>query len=192
MLRQTVPSEIESAITTTKTTRVSLWRARAIAFLRIAFGLIWAIDAWFKWQPGFISSFTDQITKAKQDQPQGVQSWLSFWAHLVGSNPHFFAYLAAAMETALAVFLILGLLTQLTCLVGIVWSLAIWAIPEGFGGPYKPGDSTDVGTALLYALMFAVLFAIAAGRYYSIDQWLTPRLSRFGFLAAGVPRRGRQ
>ena len=160
--------------------------------MRIAFGLIWAIDAWFKWQPGFISSFTDQITKAKQDQPQGVQSWLSFWAHLVGSNPHFFAYLTAAMETALAVFLILGLLTQLTCLVGIVWSLAIWAIPEGFGGPYKPGDSTDVGTALLYALMFAVLFAIAAGRYYSIDQWLTPRLSRFGFLAAGVPRRGRQ
>ena len=192
MLRQTVPSEIESAITTTETTRVSLWRARAIAFLRIAFGLIWAIDAWFKWQPGFISSFTDQIAKAKQDQPQGVQSWLSFWAHLVGSNPHFFAYLTAAMETALAVFLILGLLTQLTCLVGIVWSLAIWAIPEGFGGPYKPGDSTDVGTALLYALMFAVLFAIAAGRYYSIDQWLTPRLSRFGFLAAGVPRRGRQ
>ena len=192
MQRQTVPAEIESAITTTETTRVSLWRARAIAFLRIAFGLIWAIDAWFKWQPGFISSFTDQITKAKQDQPQGVQSWLSFWAHLVGSNPHFFAYLTAAMETALAVFLILGLLTQLTCLVGIVWSLAIWAIPEGFGGPYKPGDSTDVGTALLYALMFAVLFAIAAGRYYSIDQWLTPRLSRFGFLAAGVPRRGRQ
>ena len=192
MLRQTVPSEIESAITTTKTTRVSLWRARAIAFLRIAFGLIWAIDARFKWQPGFISSFTDKITKAKQDQPQGVQSWLSFWAHLVGSNPHFFAYLTAAMETALAVFLILGLLTQLTCLVGIVWSLAIWAIPEGFGGPYKPGDSTDVGTALLYALMFAVLFAIAAGRYYSVDQWLTPRLGRFGFLAAGVPRRGRQ
>ena len=75
MQRQTVPAEIELAITTTETTRVSLWRARAIAFLRIAFGLIWAIDAWFKWQPGFISSFTDQITKAKQDQPQGVQSW---------------------------------------------------------------------------------------------------------------------
>ncbi len=97
--------------------------------MRIAFGLIWAIDAWFKWQPGFISSFTDQINKAKQDQPQGVQSWLSFWAHIVVSNPHFFAYLTAAVETALAVFLILGLLTHLTCIVGILWSLATWAIP---------------------------------------------------------------
>lgn len=192
MQRQTVSPEIETAITTMQTTRVSLWRARAIAFLRIAFGLIWAIDAWFKWQSGFINSFTDQITKAKQDQPLGVQSWLSFWAHLVSSNPHFFAYLTATVEAILAIFLILGLLSQLTFLVGMVWSLAIWAIPEGFGGPYKPGDSTDVGTALLYALMFAVLFAIAAGRYYSVDQWLTRRLGRFGFLAAGVPRHQHQ
>ena len=192
MQRRTVPSEIKAAITTTETTRVSLWRARAITLLRLAFGLIWAIDAWFKWQPGFISSFTDQMTKAKQDQPPGVQSWLSFWAHLVGSNPPFFAYVTAAVETALAVFLILGLLTQLTCLVGMVWSLAIWAIPEGFGGPYKPGESTDVGTALLYALMFAVLFAIAAGRYYSLDRWLTARLGRFAFLAAGVRRHRHQ
>lgn len=172
--------------------RVSTWRARAIALLRVAFGLIWAIDAWLKWQPGFLSSFTAQITQAKQDQPQGVQSWLSFWSHIVGSNPHFFAYLTAVTETALAAFLILGLLTNVTCLVGMVWSLAIWAIPEGFGGPYKPGESTDVGTALLYALMFAVLLAIAAGRYYSVDQWLTRRLGRLGLLAAGAPRPRRQ
>lgn len=192
MQRNTVSSELETAITTTETTRVSLWRARAIAILRIAFGLIWAIDAWFKWQPGFISSFTDQITKTKQDQSPAVQSWLSFWAHLVGGNPPLFAYLTAAVETALVVFLIFGLLTQLTCLVGGLWSLAIWAIPEGFGGPYKPGDSTDVGTALLYALMFAVLFAIAAGRYYAVDRWLTPRLGRFAFLAAGALRQRHQ
>jgi uncharacterized membrane protein YphA (DoxX/SURF4 family) len=187
--RQTASAEaIATAITTTETTRVSLWRARAIAFLRLAFGLIWAIDAWFKWQPGFLSSFTDQVASARQGQPQGVQSWLSFWVHLVGTNPPFFAYLTAAVETALAAFLILGALTQLTCVVGFLWSLAVWAIPEGFGGPYKPGDSTDVGTALLYALMFAVLFAVAAGRYYSLDRWLTRRLGRLGFLAAGVPR----
>jgi uncharacterized membrane protein YphA (DoxX/SURF4 family) len=107
----------------------------------------------------------------------------------VGTNPHFFAYLTAATETALAVFLIFGFLTNLTCIVGILWSLAIWAIPEGFGGPYKPGDSTDVGTALLYALMFAVLLAIAAGRYYAVDRALTPHLGPLGFLAAGKGRR---
>ena len=156
-------------------------------FLRIAFGIIWAIDAWFKWQPDFINSFADQV-KVQKEQPQNVQSWLSFWSHVVGSNPHFFAILTASIETALAVFLLLGLLNNLTCVVGFVWSLAIWTIPEGFGGPYKPGDSTDVGTALLYALMFAVLLAIAAGRYYGVDQWLTPRLGRLGILASGRPQ----
>lgn len=184
MQRQTASQSLQSTITTGETT-VSLWRARAIAFLRIAFGLIWAIDAWLKWQPGFVSSFTDQIKSAQQGQPQGVSSWISFWAHVVSSNPAFYTYLTATVETALAVFLILGLFTHLTCVVGFIWSLAIWAIPEGFGGPYKPGDSTDVGTAILYALMFAVLFAIAAGRYYGLDRWLTPRLGALGFLASG-------
>jgi uncharacterized membrane protein YphA (DoxX/SURF4 family) len=88
--------------------------------LRIAFGLIWAIDAWFKWQPGFISSFTDQIKSAQLGQPQGVQSWLAFRAHVVGTNPPFFAYLTAVVETVLAVFLILSLLTHLSCVIGFV------------------------------------------------------------------------
>jgi uncharacterized membrane protein YphA (DoxX/SURF4 family) len=100
-----------------------------------------------------------------------------------------FGYLTASIETALAVFLIFGALTHLTYVVGFLWSLAIWAIPEGFGGPYKPGDSTDVGTALLYAFLFAFLFAIAAGRYYALDQWLTPRLGRLGILASAWPWR---
>jgi thiosulfate dehydrogenase (quinone) large subunit len=156
-----------------------------IAFLRVVFGSIWGIDAWLKWQPDFVKSFTDTVTGAQKGQAPSVQSWIGFWGHLVSSNPHFFAYFTAWMETGLALFLILGLLTHLTCVVGIIWSLGIWGIPEGFGGPYQPGSSTDVGTALLYALMFAVLLAIAAGRYYAVDQWLTPRLGRLGFLASG-------
>ncbi len=81
--------------------------------------------------------------------------------------------------------LILGLLSNLTYVVGIIMSLGIWSIAEGFGGPYKPGQSTDMGTALPYALMFAILLFVSAGRYYGLDQWLTPRLGRFDFLASG-------
>jgi thiosulfate dehydrogenase (quinone) large subunit len=172
-------------------TRVSLWRAKAIAFVRFAFGIVWAVAAWLKWQPKFIDSFKDQVSGSKDGQPGAVQSWISFWTNLVGTNPHFFAYLTACTETALAVFLIFGILTNLTCVVGILYSLGVWSVAEGFGGPYKPGDSTDVGTALPYAVLFAVLLAIGAGRYYSVDQWLTPRLGRFGFLASGVPWRRR-
>jgi thiosulfate dehydrogenase (quinone) large subunit len=160
--------------------------------LRVAFGLVWVFNAWLKWQPKFIASFPEKVSEAKEGQAPAVQSWIAFWTHLVSANLHLFAYLLATTETAIAVFLLFGLLTNLTCVVGILLSLAIWSVGEGFGGPYKFGDSTDVGTALPYALLFGVLLAIAAGRYYSVDQWLTPRLGRLGFLASGTIWRWRR
>ena len=167
-------------------TRVSSWRIKTIAALRIAFGLVWAIAAWLKWQPAFIDSFMDKVSGAKDGQAPAVQAWLSFWTNMFSMNPHFFACLEASMETAIAVLLIFGILTNLTCVVGILLSLGIWSVGEGFGGPYKLGNTTDVGTALPYALFFGVLLASAAGHYYSVDQWLTPRLGRFEFLASGT------
>jgi len=153
---------------------------------------VWAVAAWLKWQPKFIDSFADTVTGNKGGQSAPVQAWISFWGNLIGSNPHLFAYLAASIETALAVLLTFGILTNLTCVVGFFYSLGIWSVAEGFGGPYKPGQSTDIGTALPYAIIFLVLLAIAAGRYYSVDQWLTPRLGCLGLLAAGPSRRWRR
>ena len=191
MARQTVPPD--SPIFTAGpyahagSTRVSTWRARAIALLRVAFGLIWATAAWLKWQPAFLNSFSERVTASKEGQPAAIQAWISWWSHLIATNPHLFAYGLASAETAIAAFMIAGLLTNLMCVASLLLSLGIWSVGEGFGGPYKLGESTDVGTALIYALLSAVLLAIAAGRYYSVDQWLTPRLGRLGFLAAGVP-----
>ncbi len=71
---------------------------------------------------------------------------------------------------------------------GILLSLGIWSIPEGFGGPYRPGMSMDVGAGLPYAILFAVLLSVSAGRYYGLDQWLTRRLGKLGFLASGTGR----
>jgi uncharacterized membrane protein YphA (DoxX/SURF4 family) len=196
MTRQTIPPE--SPIFTAgphahaDSTRVSTWRAKAIACLRVAFGIVWAIAAWLKWQPQFINSFSEKISASQDGQPAAIQAWISLWSHLISTNPHLFAYLLASAETAIAVFLLFGVLTNLTCVVSLLLSLGIWSVGEGFGGPYKLGESTDIGTALVYALLSGVLLAVAAGRYYSVDQWLTPRLGRFGFLAAGVPWHRRQ
>ena len=161
------------------------WRAKAIAALRVAFGLIWAVAAWLKWQPAFQQSYLDQINKARDGQAPTIQAWISLWSHLISLNPLLFARIEASTETALALLLILGLFSNLSYVIGALLSLGIWAIPEGFGGPYQPGQSTDIGTALPYALLFGVLFVASAGRYYALDQWLTPLLGRLGFLASG-------
>ncbi len=162
------------------------WRTKGIAALRILFGLIWAINAWFKWHPVFQRNIVETVTGAKEGQPGPIQAWIAFWAHIVASNPMLFAHILATTETAIAVLLLLGLLGNLTDVVGILLALGIWSTAEGFGGPYKPGDSTDIGTAIIYAVVFAILLVVSASRYYGLDHWLTPRLGRFGFLASGT------
>ena len=168
------------------------WRERGVGIARIIFGLVWVVAALLQWLPEFQNSFVAQVTAANVGQPTFVQAWISFWAHLVSVNPLLFARMLATTETVIAAFLILGLFSNLTYIVGIFLSLGIWAIPEGFGGPYIAGVTTDIGTAFPYAILFAVLLFLAAGRYYGLDQWLTPRLGRLGFLASGSLRRRRK
>ena len=141
--------------------------------------------AWLKWQPAFQNTFLSQLTRAKDGQPVFVQAWITWWANLVSVNPLFFARLEASTETALALCLILGLFSNLIDSIGLLLALGIWSIPEGFGGPYQPGQTTDIGTALPYVLLFGMLLVTSAGRYYGLDQWLTPRLGPLGFLASG-------
>ena len=168
------------------------WQERGIAVLRIIFGFVLVVAATLKWQPQFQNTFLDQITAAQGGQTALVQGWISFWAHLVNINPLLFARIEATTETALAVLVIFGLFSNLASIVGIFLSLGIWSIPEGFGGPYMPGHSTDIGTAFPYAILFAVLLCVSAGHYYGLDRWLTPRLGRLGFLASGSVRRRRK
>jgi thiosulfate dehydrogenase (quinone) large subunit len=165
------------------------WRERGVGIARIIFGLVWVVAATLQWQPQFQNTFVAQVAAARDGQPAPIMGWVSFWANLVSVNPLLFARILATTESAIAIFLILGLFSNLTSIVGIFLSLGIWSIPEGFGGPYLPGQTTDIGTAFPYAILFVVLLCLSAGRYYGLDQWLTPRLGRWGFLASGSIRR---
>lgn len=152
--------------------------------MRIIFGLVWAVDAYFKWQPDFASKFMDYLSDASQGQAPAVQGWINFWMNIIHVNPQLIAYLVAIGETAVAIGLIFGVLSNLTNVVGILLSLVIWSTAEGFGGPYQSG-STDIGAAIIYVLVFVSLFLASSGLYLGLDRYLTPRLGRWGFLASG-------
>jgi thiosulfate dehydrogenase (quinone) large subunit len=161
-----------------------LWRQKGIGVLRILFGLVWSIDAWFKWQSDFQNNFVNYLSKALDGQPAAIQAWITFWISVVKINPFCFSHLLALGETALAIGLIFGLFSNLTNTLGMLMSLLIWSTAEGFGGPYVPG-TTDIGTAIIYALVFVVLFLNASGLSLGLDRHLTPLLGRFRFLASG-------
>jgi thiosulfate dehydrogenase [quinone] large subunit len=128
--------------------------------VRVLFGLVWAVDAAFKWAPGFRDHLLSYIST--DGQPGWVSQYLSWWTGLLGHNPQLFAYGLALAESLLAVALILGWGLRATCIAGSVLSLLIWSTAEGFGGPYGPG-STDVGTSIAYVLVFALLWCTNAG-----------------------------
>ncbi|MDP9300336.1 MAG: DoxX family membrane protein [Actinomycetota bacterium] len=161
------------------------WRLKGIGLLRIVFGLAWAVDAWFKWQPAFVNGFTSYLSGAKEGQPAWVKDWIGFWIDIVKVNPRLLAYIVAVAETAVAIGLLLGVFSNFTYLVGSLLTLVIWTTAEGFGGPYVAG-STDIGGAIIYVIVFGCLFLSAAGLYLGLDRRLTPKLGRWGFLASRV------
>jgi thiosulfate dehydrogenase (quinone) large subunit len=147
---------------------------KKFALLRIGFGFVWAIDAWFKWQPAFLNSFVDQVSAMLTGQPGWIDSWIQLWVTLVSPHPYFFALIVALSETAVAVGLILGFYTRTALSGGIILSLIIWAVPEGFGGPYVAG-STDIGAGIIYVFVLLALWAGACWRAYSVDARIAKR-----------------
>jgi thiosulfate dehydrogenase (quinone) large subunit len=159
------------------------WRGRGLGLVRILFGVAQAIDAAFKWSPGFFGHFTQYLSDAADGQPEHIKGWIALWAHIVHANPSLFASVVAIAETLIAIGLILGAFSTLVDIAGALLMFLIWSTAEGFGGPYKPG-STDIGAAIIYILVFAVLFFTRAGLYFGLDRILGPRLGRWRWLGS--------
>ncbi len=141
---------------------------KGFAMLRIAFGVIWAIDAFFKWNPSFISDFKDSVSGAIGHQPFFIQAWIHFWLYIISFNAHHFAIITAITETIIAIGLIFGIFTRYVIYLGIIFSLLIWTTAEGFGGPYN-GTSTDIGAAIIYVFVFIALLLGKSWETYSLD-----------------------
>jgi uncharacterized membrane protein YphA (DoxX/SURF4 family) len=146
--------------------------------VRLLFGVIFGIDATLKWLPGYRNTYVDQLKSAASGQPSWLHGWFHFWISLQSSAPLVFATLVGLTETGLALVLLLGLARRVGYTIGVVYTLLLWGIGEGFGGPYSSG-ATDVGTGIVYALLFVTLltFAPPARRErLSVDRFLEGRL----------------
>ena len=146
---------------------------------RVAFGVIWWIDAVLKWLPGFRSTYVAAITGVAKGQPSWLKWWFDFWVKLQTPRPTFFAYLVAVLETLVALAIIFGFARKLTFISSAVFGVVIWAVAEGFGGPYMTGSS-DIGTAIIYALVSMGLLALcyyAGTSRYSVDHYIEQRIS---------------
>lgn len=139
------------------------------SFIRFILGIVWLIDGYLKFSPGLVDSFSALIKS--EGQPSWLQPWFNFWSSVTSANAAPFVYSIGTLEVVLGVGLVLGFMRKIAYLGGMVLSLLIWAIPEGFGGPYGPG-STDIGTGVIYSFLFLSLIiinTISGPSKYSLD-----------------------
>jgi nitrite reductase (NO-forming) len=175
-VRLTIATTSESTPTALPTPIAAL----PTATLRILFGVAWTANAALKWFPAFGAGFLGMLTDVSQGQPAFLKPWFNLVTAIAsdGRAP-FLAAGSAALETYLAVALLTGFARKTTYLVGAGYTALIWATAEGFGGPYVPGVSTDVGAAIVYTLLFVVFLvhdAAAGSSRLSVDSLLERRM----------------
>jgi nitrite reductase (NO-forming) len=153
------------------------------ATMRILLGLAWTANAALKWFPAFGAGFVSMLTGASQDQPAFLKGWFGIVTAIASDGrATFLAFGSAAIETYLALALLTGFARKMTYTVGAIYTALIWATAEGFGGPYVPGSSTDVGAAIIYTLLFLTLLINDAGVGFSrlsLDNVIERRLPRW-------------
>ncbi len=142
--------------------------ALRLAFL--LFGALWAFDAWWKWQPGFLGQMASFLGAAQAGQPGWIVSWIGLFVLVMRTiGPFAFAVLAALTESAVAISVLFAHRLPLKWLrialvLGLLYSLMLWTTAEGFGGPYGPGftgNKGDVlGTTNVYSIIFLFMLAI--------------------------------
>jgi len=154
---------------------------------RVLLGVIWLIDGVLKFTSGFVDGFLAAVQNSQANAPSWLSGWYSFWVAQATSNAPLVVYTVGVLEVALGLALILGFMRKIAYAGGVILSLLIWAIPEGFGGPYQSGaGGTDVGTGVIYAVAFLGLILINATygpSRYSLDFYIERRFPRWASIA---------
>jgi nitrite reductase (NO-forming) len=159
-----------------------VWPKTAV---RIALGVMLAIDAFFKWRIGFHKEFLTIVKEAGEGQPSWLHWWFKFWYDTVQPHHHVWAYSIAVIETLLAFALILGFARKVTYILTAITTFGIWAVAEGFGGPYT-STSTDIGAGIVYtvvAISLLVLSLQCGPSRYSVDYYIEKRVSWWHWIA---------
>jgi uncharacterized membrane protein YphA (DoxX/SURF4 family) len=161
------------------------------ACLRLLVGAILAGDASLQFLPGAPPQLAYLlVVGAGQGQPS-LSWWFSYWAAVIAGDPGLWWYGTGVLLALLATCLILGLARRLAYVVGFLFSLMLWAIPNGFGGPYAV-PNTDIGAGLLYAVVFLLLLqmdSVSGPARLSVDAALERRWPRWRVIGGASLRR---
>ncbi|MHB1525231.1 MAG: hypothetical protein ACYCZN_02935 [Candidatus Dormibacteria bacterium] len=138
---------------------------------RLTFGLLLLADAVLEWQPGTYQVFDSIIYSNASVSPEPLRGALVAAAQLVSHQPALANGILAAVETALAVCVLLGLWASAALLVSVPLFLGIWVVGQGAGLPFAQG-TTDLNSGIPYLLVAILLWFGHSWERASVWQWV--------------------
>lgn len=154
---------------------------------RLLLGIAWLTDGILKFTSGFVNDFLASVQASQSAAPSWLSGWFSFWTTQATSNATAIVYTVGVLEILLGLALLFGFMRKIAYSGGVILALLIWAVPEGFGGPYQTGSGgTDIGTGVIYAIAFLGLILINATygpSRFSLDYYIERRFPRWARLA---------
>jgi hypothetical protein len=132
---------------------------------RWLFGLLWAFDAFWKWQPYFLEHGGDNLVQAQQGQPPWIVNYIQLFIDMIQmTGPLAFGLFVAVIETLIVLSLLFKKGLHYMLPIGFIYSFVLWTTAEGWGGPYGPGFTGNrgdiLGTAIIYCFIFLYLIAM--------------------------------
>lgn len=143
--------------------------ATALGWVRLLFGAICLTNLVLHLDPAYKAHF---LASFAADWTSGQPAWLAAYGHAMANAVRALGVgtvidLMLAIELVLALSLLTGAWLHRLAWVGIVYNLWLWSTVGGLGGPYTTG-ATDPGTAIVYALAFALVLLTHAWRPLSL------------------------
>jgi hypothetical protein len=135
--------------------------------LRIAIGLVWAVNLVFIFDPqnAFFATFA---TTAGSFAPVSLGG--AGFPNFVAAHAMVFSVLIASVTLYLAVSFLLGVTTRLACVVGSGFALLL--LVSQFGATFNIPGGTDVGPMPIYLACYFAMSVGHAERYASLDSLL--------------------
>lgn len=159
---------------------VEISKNEMFSLARVTFGILWAYDALYKFQPYFLTHYMDFLTGAVSGAPHWLARYDEVWiAVSLAVGPSIMPWLVAIFEAVTAFGLLAGhKILRALAPIGFVLAFLIWSVPEEFGGPYRLGIGHGplrmFGTAVIYMLALGYVMVV----YNPLD--LLPRAFRRG------------
>ena len=132
---------------------------------RVAVGVLWLIEGFVKYRAGFGAADIELVVQSTEGNPR-VPWFFPPLGSFMGAAPALFGVVMPALEVALGVLLVAGLLTRITAFLSIGTLMLYWS-----------ADQLIAQYPVMVVLSAIVLLLPAAGRL-GLDGWLRARRGR--------------